>query len=695
MGRSIQAAAGLAAAWAVAAGAPVAAQAQPQPRIIGGTLATQPWPAQAHVNISDTVWGAFAVSGSCGGTLIAPGWVLTAGHCATSLSGNLLDPSEVTVTLGTTRYDGTGGTTFNVTQVLRHPKFDGDTYAYDAALLKLSSDATQPPLPLVAPGDEAAQAPGQMARIIGWGSTSENGQQSDDLRQADVPIRSDSDCNDSNSYNGAIIPALMICAGYPQGGVDACQGDSGGPLMVDTGRVGSGPQEGWKLAGIISMGDGCARANKYGIYTELANKSLHAWIYATIASSAPTGLQDASFESAPRADSDWAATVYDSGGAVAYDGAGACPSGIDAQRGICAVGADTFDVADSTGSRSVTVSPVDGQKMLRLGGPFGSAADTQSSDRYVVTQTFRVDPAAPVVKLAYDVFSLAAADEGELRIRVRTFDDASSRVHNTVVQAPPGAQGTLRTTGWQTDTIDLSQYAGKTVSLRIDSGPTSDGQAGFWAYVDSGTASAAGSSSPPPPPPPPPAPPASSVPPPAPAPGPSATPPPPPPPPPAPPLAPDAPPVAGFVVSGPLQTDREVTFTSTSQDAGHISDLAWDLDGDGQFDDAQGPVAKAIFTSGGTWVVRLRVSDERGQSAVATRRVEIADPTAEPRATKKPAARACAHLRGRKLHACHVRQARQAALVKCRRTLKGAARVRCERKARAIGRPRRPAARSR
>jgi secreted trypsin-like serine protease len=665
------------------------ASAAPAPRIVGGTVASAPWPAQALVLINKD-----GASFMCGGTLIAPQWVITAAHCVTTDAGTVAGPSSYDVVLGS-RTAMSGGTEHSVTRVVREPQWDDASNAYDAALLQLDGPAPETPLPVVAPDEAAYQAPGDMARILGWGTTSENGTFSNDLRQADVQIQSDADCNDANSYAGGIVPDVMLCAGFPGGGVDACQGDSGGPLMVDTGRVGSGPQEGWKLAGIISMGDGCARANKYGIYTELANKSLHAWIYATIASSAPTGLQDASFESAPRADSDWAATVYDSGGAVAYDGAGACPSGIDAQRGICAVGADTFDVADSTGSRSVTVSPVDGQKMLRLGGPFGSAADTQSSDRYVVTQTFRVDPAAPVVKLAYDVFSLAAADEGELRIRVRTFDDASSRVHNTVVQAPPGAQGTLRTTGWQTDTIDLSQYAGKTVSLRIDSGPTSDGQAGFWAYVDSGTASAAGSSSPPPPPPPPPAPPASSVPPPAPAPGPSATPPPPPPPPPAPPLAPDAPPVAGFVVSGPLQTDREVTFTSTSQDAGHISDLAWDLDGDGQFDDAQGPVAKAIFTSGGTWVVRLRVSDERGQSAVATRRVEIADPTAEPRATKKPAARACAHLRGRKLHACHVRQARQAALVKCRRTLKGAARVRCERKARAIGRPRRPAARSR
>jgi hypothetical protein len=139
---------------------------------------------------------------------------------------------------------------------------------------------------------------------------------------------------------------------------------------------------------------------------------------------------------------------------------------------------------------------------------------------------------------------------------------------------------------------------------------------------------------------------------------------------------------------------REVTFTATPEDPGHISDLAWDLDGDGQFDDAQGPVAKAIFTSEGTWVVRLRVSDDRGQSATAARRLEIrAASGASVTATKKRAKRPCATLKGTKLRTCRTQRARRLALAKCRRlNPKGAVRTRCERKARGIGATKRRAA---
>lgn len=37
-----------------------------------------------------------------------------------------------------------------------------------------------------------------------------------------MEIISNSACNAPDSYNGAVLPG-MICAGEPQGGVDACQ----------------------------------------------------------------------------------------------------------------------------------------------------------------------------------------------------------------------------------------------------------------------------------------------------------------------------------------------------------------------------------------------------------------------------------------------------------------------------------------
>lgn len=51
------------------------------------------------------------------------------------------------------------------------------------------------------------------------------------------------------------------------GGIDACQGDSGGPLWADG-----------YLAGIVSWGTGCARAQVPGMYTKVNAPVLRSWI---------------------------------------------------------------------------------------------------------------------------------------------------------------------------------------------------------------------------------------------------------------------------------------------------------------------------------------------------------------------------------------------------------------------------------
>ena len=59
--------------------------------------------------------------------------------------------------------------------------------------------------------------------------------------------------------------SMHFIAGLAEGGKDACQGDSGGPLVTKT------PSDlGYSLIGVTSWGDGCANANKYGVYTEVS-----------------------------------------------------------------------------------------------------------------------------------------------------------------------------------------------------------------------------------------------------------------------------------------------------------------------------------------------------------------------------------------------------------------------------------------
>jgi PKD repeat protein len=79
------------------------------------------------------------------------------------------------------------------------------------------------------------------------------------------------------------------------------------------------------------------------------------------------------------------------------------------------------------------------------------------------------------------------------------------------------------------------------------------------------------------------------------------------------------PPAAAFTYSpfDPLSGDS-VTLASTSADPdGPLVSQEWDLDGDGAFDDAQGPIASVSFASGGEHLVGLRVTDREGAASAA------------------------------------------------------------------------------
>ncbi len=220
--------------------------------IVGGQ------PADPH----EYPWQVWMLTSSswCGGSLIDPSWVVTAGHCAKDVAA-----SSIRVGLGLhDRYQSPNTEQWlSVDRVIVHPGFGWD-YDDDIALLHLVTPAQLNEFVQVIPlvSQDEAISDGTPTTITGWGETGAG--VSDILMEAVVPVTNQQICASSYAGHGYTVTDNMICAGYPEGEIDACQGDSGGPLVIPDGAGG------WRLAGITSWGIGCALPNLYGVYTRVA-----------------------------------------------------------------------------------------------------------------------------------------------------------------------------------------------------------------------------------------------------------------------------------------------------------------------------------------------------------------------------------------------------------------------------------------
>eukprot|EP00727_Mastigamoeba_balamuthi_P014778 m51a1_g9926 putative proclotting enzyme (686) ;mRNA; f:6928-9753 len=250
----------------------------PAPRVVNGepvaSASQYPW-------MSSMMWSPSSVGPdytSCGATLVAPTWALTAGHCVDPGSAELshwFPPGHALVAGSLAPTDGAPPGSAKALQALTHPRLDVVTMQNDVALIKLDRPVALERYVALAPADYPDLQAGSKVWVLGWGTLYYSGTNRAELMAAKVPVVAREACRGVyRDYVTGVFDST-ICIGYNEGGRDTCQGDSGGPLLhVDA--SGSVVQ-----VGITSWATGCAWNGYPGVYTRVS--SYRAWIDETMA----------------------------------------------------------------------------------------------------------------------------------------------------------------------------------------------------------------------------------------------------------------------------------------------------------------------------------------------------------------------------------------------------------------------------
>ncbi|XP_026177388.1 elastase 3 like isoform X1 [Mastacembelus armatus] len=235
-------------------------------RVVNGVDAKpHSWPWQISLQYEkDGVW-----RHTCGGSLIAANWVMTAAHCInTKLSYRVFVGKYNLVE------DEAGSKAILPEKIIVHEKWNPIFVAFgnDIALIKLSesvtlSDQVQlaciPPAGTVLPNLYPCY-------ITGWGRLYTGGPIADKLQQALMPVADHATCSQPDWW-GVALRTTMVCAGG-DGIVAGCNGDSGGPLNC---RNAAGV---WEVHGIASFvsGLGCNYVKKPTVFTRVS--AFNDWI---------------------------------------------------------------------------------------------------------------------------------------------------------------------------------------------------------------------------------------------------------------------------------------------------------------------------------------------------------------------------------------------------------------------------------
>ncbi|MBN3276506.1 CEL2A elastase, partial [Polyodon spathula] len=232
-------------------------------RVVGGVDARpNSWPWQISLQYSkDGNW-----YHTCGGTLIATNWVLTAAHCISKSKTYRVELGKYNL-----KEAEAGSIAIPAAEIIVHEKWNS-LFILKPELFKMNYKCSgnwfvKGWIP-AGNGGRNVQfqqcSPCTVCIISALCAFTANGPLADNLQQALLPVVDHATCTLPDWWGG-MVKEKMLCAGG-DGEVSGCQGDSGGPLNCQRSDAA------WVVHGIVSFGSGwsCNYPKKPTVFTRVS-----------------------------------------------------------------------------------------------------------------------------------------------------------------------------------------------------------------------------------------------------------------------------------------------------------------------------------------------------------------------------------------------------------------------------------------